>query len=432
MKKLLITLVAAVSFAACNDDKPAAWKELPTTPITGENATLTVNGAPSKSGSVQLTATSATTGDLLLTNVLPGYAEINMEVTLAERTDGTGAFDISGETGLTTPPAMITKAATDPVIFNVSVRGYITPDGKTAVTLTSVLSTEAQGGLTASWDMLKKLTTDVTEDGAVNLQKAPLLITWSAKDLEKANAEQLATSGRLFGSSLLYQFLHSLTFSEDGNITAEYWDAEGFDMQNDFATYLMSGFETVYDEENWVDVPVSMLNLHEDKPWSVSPKGLLYWYVKDGYLYIVPDIAAIIAQVKEDNGGEVSGGVSGVSDLLAALGEYGVDVNKLQPLVMQWMETGIPLKYEKTADGLKLAADKEMCRPVIEALLPALPKLDEKIAQLIADNPEDQMIQMLPMLYGMLGIENLASLDPIWNNNTDQFEISLNFVNKAQ
>ncbi len=425
MKKLLIALVAAVSFAACNDDdKPAAWTYLPTTPITGENATLTVNGNPSKSGSVQLTATSATTGDLLLTNVLPGYAEINMEVTLAERTDGTGTFDLSGETGLTTPPAMITKAATDPVIYNVSVRGYITPDGKTAVTLTSVLSKEAQGGLTASWDMLKKVTTN--EDGA--LLTAPLWATWSAKDAEQPNAEQLAMSLRTFGSPLLYQFLHSVTFSEDGNVTAQYRKlGEDADFQTELMNAMFSGFE--YNEDY---VPVAVTDLHPDIPWLESPKNLLYWYVKDGCLYLVPDIAAILAQIKEDGGSDVSGGMSGITDLLASLGEYGVKVDELLPLVMQWMETGIPLKYEKTADGLKLAADKEMCRPVIEALLPALPKLDEKIAQLVADNPDDQMIQMLPMLYGILGIENLASLDPIWSNNTDQFEISLNFVNKAQ
>ncbi len=425
MKKLLIALVAAVSFAACNDDdKPAAWTYLPTTPITGENATLTVNGNPSKSGSVQLTATSATTGDLLLTNVLPGYAEINMEVTLAERTDGTGTFDLSGETGLTTPPAMITKAAADPVIYNVSVRGYITPDGKTAVTLTSVLSTEAQGGLTASWDMLKKVTTN--EDGA--LLTAPLWATWSAKDAEQPNAEQLAMSLRTFGSPLLYQFLHSVTFSEDGNVTAQYRKlGEDADFQTELMNAMFSGFE--YNEDY---VPVAVTDLHPDIPWLESPKNLLYWYVKDGCLYLVPDIAAILAQIKEDGGSDVSGGMSGITDLLASLGEYGVKVDELLPLVMQWMETGIPLKYEKTADGLKLAADKEMCRPVIEALLPALPKLDEKIAQLVADNPDDQMIQMLPMLYGILGIENLASLDPIWSNNTDRFEISLNFVNKAQ
>ncbi len=45
MKKLFITLAAVLAFAACSDDEPAAWEKLPTAPISGENATLTVNGS---------------------------------------------------------------------------------------------------------------------------------------------------------------------------------------------------------------------------------------------------------------------------------------------------------------------------------------------------------------------------------------------------
>ena len=104
----------------------------------------------------------------------------------------------------------------------------------------------------------------------------------------------------------------------------------------------------------------------------------------------------------------------------------------LLPLVQQWMQTGIPLRYAKENDALKLYADKELCAPVIEALLPALPKLDEVIAKLVAENPDDEMIQMLPMLFFMLGIENFAALEPVWNSNTADFEIALHLTEKAQ
>ncbi len=422
MKKLFITLAAVVAFAACSDD-PAAWEKLPVEPISGESAALTVNGEKMEAGTVQLTATSATQGTLVLTNVLYGYDEITMEVGLSERTDGTGTFDIKGETGLTKIPAINVKAAEEPVIYNVSVTGSISPEGTVVVNLSSVLSPTAQGGLTGKWDLLTNLELD---DSGLPV-KYPLWITWSAQDPEKPNAQQTATTVRTFGSSLLYQFLHSLTFSEDGNITAEYWDGKGFDMATDMATYLMGGIEYEYDD-NWNAVSASMKNLHPDAPWLESPKKLLYWYVKDGYLYIVPDIAAILAQIKQDTGSDVSGGLNGITDLLAGLGEYGIDVEALMQLVPQWMETGIPLKYEKTENGLKLYADKEMCRPVVEALLPALPKLDTMIAELAKS--EDPMMQMLPMMLPiMLGIENLAALEPIWNDNTKEFEVSLNFEN---
>ncbi len=421
MKKLFITMAAVVAFAACSDD-PAAWENLPTEPISGESAKLTVNGSTTETGSVQLTATSATQGTLLLTNVLPGYAKIEMDVNLSERADGTGTFDIEGKTGLTKIPAINARATEEPVIYNVSVTGSISPEGKIEVTLNSVLSTEAQGGLTGTWNLLTNV--ELNDEGS--FKTAPLWITWSAKDSEQPNAEQTAMAVRQFGSSLLYQFLHSLTFLPDGTVTAEYWDGEGFDMKDPetgIAACLMSGFEY---NDDWTGVFMKILR--ENPQWSESPKNLLYWYVKGDNLYIVPDIAAILAQIKQDTGSDVSGGLGSITDLLAGLGEYGIKVDALLPLVTQWMETGIPLKYEKTENGLKLSADKEMCGPVIEALLPALPKLDELIAGLA--NSEDPMMQMLPMILpSMLGVENLTQLDSIWKNNTNQFEISLNFEN---
>ncbi len=416
MKKLFITLAAVVAFAACSDD-PAAWENLPIEPISGESAALTVNGEKMEAGSVQLTATSATQGTLVLTNVLYGYDEITMDVNLSERTDGTGTFDIKGETGLTKIPAINVKAAEEPVIYKVSVTGSISPEGTVVVNLKSVLSPEAQGGLTGKWNLL----TNVKQDEDNALLTAPLWATWSAQDPEKPNGEMTATALRTFGSSILYQFLHSVTFSEDGNITAEYWNAEGFNMQEDMMNYI-GGFGENEDGE-----PI-MVNLHPDKPWSESPKKLLYWYVKGDYLYIVPDIAAILAQIKKDSGSDVSGGLD-MNSIVAALSKYKIDVEALMQLVPQWMATGIQFKYEKTKNGLKLSADKEMCRPVIEALLPALPELDKALAEFAASS-DDFMIQYLPMmLYGMLGVENLAQLKTIWETNTNEFEISLNFEN---
>ncbi len=416
MKKLFITLAAVVAFAACSDD-PAAWENLPAEPISGESAALTVNGEKMEAGSVQLTATSATQGTLVLTNVLYGYDEITMDVNLSERTDGTGTFDIEGETGLTKIPAINVKAAEEPVIYKVSVTGSISPEGTVVVNLKSVLSPEAQGGLTGKWNLL----TNVKQDEDNALLTAPLWATWSAQDPEKPNGEMTATALRTFGSSILYQFLHSVTFSEDGNITAEYWNAEGFNMQEDMMNYI-GGFGENEDGE-----PI-MVNLHPDKPWSESPKKLLYWYVKGDYLYIVPDIAAILAQIKKDSGSDVSGGLD-MNSIVAALSKYKIDVEALMQLVPQWMAIGIQFKYEKTKNGLKLSADKEMCRPVIEALLPALPELDKALAELAASS-DDFMIQYLPMmLYGMLGVENLAQLKTIWETNTNEFEVSLNFEN---
>lgn len=419
MKKLfaLLTMAVMMTFAACSDsDEEAAWKQLPTEPIPGDNAMLTVNGG-STTGSVQLTATSTTRGTLLLTNVLPGYAEISMDVTLSGRTDGT--FDITGEKGLTTAPSMISRADAESVIFNISVSGNVTPEGKATVNLISALSTEAQGGLAGTWDLLSEVKLK-EDDGAMTI--APLWVTWSALDPAQANAEGFARGVGTFGSMPLYQVLHSVTFSTDGNIMAEYWSGNV-----DLQTAIFQG--TVTDQETLI---TTFINIHEDEPWLESPRNLAFWYVKGDNLYVVPNITAILAQVGKDSGSSVDTGNLDISALLSKLGEYDITLTaELLSTVTGWLQTGIPLKYVKSNGALKLYVDKEMCSPIIEALLPALPKLDEMIAKLIAENPDDQSIQMLPMFLAMLQIKNFADLEPIWNNNTDEFEISLNLTDSA-
>lgn len=377
---------------------------------------LTVNGG-STTGSVQLTATSTTQGTLFLTNVLPGYAEISMDVTLSGRTDGT--FDITGEKGLTTAPSMISRADAESVIFNISVSGNVTPEGKATVNLISALSTEAQGGLAGTWDLLSEVKLK-EDDGAMTI--APLWVTWSALDPAQANAEGFARGVGTFGSMPLYQVLHSVTFSTDGNIMAEYWSGNV-----DLQTAIFQG--TVTDQETLI---TTFINIHEDEPWLESPRNLAFWYVKGDNLYVVPNITAILAQVGKDSGSSVDTGNLDISALLSKLGEYDITLTaELLSTVTGWLQTGIPLKYVKSNGALKLYVDKEMCSPIIEALLPALPKLDEMIAKLIAENPDDQSIQMLPMFLAMLQIKNFADLEPIWNNNTDEFEISLNLTDSA-
>ena len=419
MKKLfaLLTMAVMMTFAACSDsDEEAAWKQLPTEPIPGDNAMLTVNGG-STTGSVQLTATSTTQGTLFLTNVLPGYAEISMDVTLSGRTDGT--FDITGEKGLTTAPSMISRADAASVIFNISVSGNVTPAGKATVNLISALSTEAQGGLAGTWDLLSEVKLK-EDDGAMTI--APLWVTWSALDPAQANAEGFARGVGTFGSMPLYQVLHSVTFSTDGNIMAEYWSGNV-----DLQTAIFQG--TVTDQETLI---TTFINIHEDEPWLESPRNLAFWYVKGDNLYVFPNITAILAQVGKDSGSSVDTGNLDISALLSKLGEYDITLTaELLSTVTGWLQTGIPLKYVKSNGALKLYVDKEMCSPIIEALLPALPKLDEMIAKLIAENPDDQSIQMLPMFLAMLKIKNFADLEPIWNNNTDEFEISLNLTDSA-
>lgn len=71
-----------------------------------------------------------------------------------------------------------------------------------------------------------------------------------------------------------------------------------------------------------------------------------------------------------------------------------------------------------------------MVTPFMEALLPALPKLDEMLAPILADETNETGA-LIKMAFGMLGIEKLADIQTIWNTNTADFELSINLVSGA-
>lgn len=395
---LFLTAVVAV-FSACGDSSDEAWRGLPTTPVTGEDATLTVNGQPMQ-GSVQLVPASAEQGTLTLTDVLPGYANIEMAVTLAGRADG--SFDFAGEKGLTSAPAMTTKAAAaEPPIFLLSVKGNLTPAGKVTLDAKSVLTADAQGGLSGTWRLLPA---PVADPATGMPALTPIFVVWTPIDAAKPNMQQGAMLVDLFGSMVLFDVLDSVTLHEDGNITARYWPEIG-----------MGGT----DENN------NFVASHDE--WLESPKNnLAFWYVKDGCFYVVPNIDAILRQTAEDDAGAGEQAID-LEQIIARLGQFGVDTETLQAALKEWMVTGIPLRYAKEGNSLKLYVDKQMAAPFMEALLPALPILDEVLAPILADE-NDQTGALIKMVFSMLGIEKLADIQTIWNTNTADFELSINFV----
>lgn len=406
MKKtaIVFVLTAAVAvFAACGGSKEAeAWRELPTTPVTGGDATLTVNGQPAQ-GSVQLVPANAAQGTLTLTDVLPGYASVEMEVALAEQADG--SFDFSGEKELTAAPAMTTKAAAaEPAIFLLSVRGNMTAAGKATLDAKSALTTAAQGGLSGTWRLLPAAVTDPAT-GMPAL--TPIFMVWTAVDAAKPNMQQGSMLVNLFGSMVLFDVLDSVTLHADGNITARYWPRIGMGGTDDAGNFVAS---------------------HDE--WIESPKNnLAFWYVKGDRFYVVPNIDAILRQAAADNGSDDAPSVD-LAQLMEQLKAFGVDTETLQAALKEWAVTGIPLRYAKQGGSLKLFVDKQMAAPFIEALLPALPELDEMLAPILSD-PENENAALIQMVFSMLGIEKLADIQTIWNTNTADFELSINLVSGA-
>ena len=396
-KFLLLLILGVTFFASCNDDDDKAWKNIPQDEIEIQKVTFEVNGEQATTGTLQMAVKNGSEAVLTLKNVIPGYATIPVNVKLEEQADD--SFVFSGEEGLTTPPAMlIVRSDAKPVILNVKVEGKISVEGKVSATATTKLSETAQAGLTGSWNL------SATSSG----ESTPLFFVWSAIDLEKPNFENAAALVNLFGSMILFNVLNQVTFHEDGNITAKYW--ENFSMENMFANQDKG----------------QLIASHDD--WSDSPKNLAFWYAKNSMIYIVPSINAIAQQVNGDNEDVDISNSEDIVTLLAKLKEYNIDVDALLPIVMQWITEGIPVKYVKTGDALKIYIDKEMAAPFITPLLPALDKLQEDMEKIIEAGEDENTIEMIQLVLGVLQIEKLTDIKTIWEENTNEFEISLNFV----
>lgn len=402
-KFLFLMMFGFLFFASCSDDDDTTWKKIPQEEILSQNITLEINGESASTGTVQMTVKNESEAVLNLKNVIPGYAEVPVSVALEKLDDNSFAF--AGEQGLTNPPSMLVRSTAEPIILYVQVNGKVTLDGKASVTAKTRLSETAQAGLTGSWSLLA--TASLDESGGVTA--APLLITWSAIDANKPNMEAATHLVNVLGSAVLFNVLNQVTLHEDGNITAKYWPEISIeDILND-------GMD---DEGNFIAT-------HEK--WLDSPKSLAYWYAKSNMIYIVPNIDAIMKQVNKDNESEEVGNMEDLTSILAMLGEYNIDIDALLPTVMQWVTTGIPLKYGVDDNALKIYVDKEMATPFITAILPALDKLQVDVDKIIADGGDNAFL--IKMVLGILGIEKLTDIKTIWEENTKDFELSLNFVN---
>lgn len=130
MKKNLFYVFALICsmslFTACSDDDDNSWKELPKGEITADNVELQLNGT-NTTGTVTFEASSTTAAKVGLKNVIDGYSDIDVDVTMTEQPDG--SFNLNGTKKINTKP--VTKAAATPAPYlTVIVTGTITKEGK--------------------------------------------------------------------------------------------------------------------------------------------------------------------------------------------------------------------------------------------------------------------------------------------------------------
>ena len=256
-------------------------------------------------------------------------------------------------------------------------------------------------------------------------------LEWTAKsDTITPNANNLSLLATNLLSKLLPEVVHSITLSENGELTAEYYPSPIFNQmwnssdstwqeiapESALMTWMASAllgssFEASSAEEaRKIEYPLY------PRTWVNAPSGLVSWSLKDGMVNLKLDKEAIKAQISA-SGSTIS--FDALIEIVGGfLGEGGSD--KLNAL----LENGIPLKYKIENNVLTFYIDKAMAAPYMDALLPNLPGLWSLVMGAV---PEDMAPMVNGMLLPMLGLEKIEDLQMIWEKNTDKFEIALHF-----
>lgn len=384
------------------------------------NATLRLSysgrGLVGKQISLQIT--DGQTANLTLSGIIPGEPQAVLEGV---------ALTANGF------KCDLTGTATTAGGASVQYTGSILNDTLT-LALETTLSAAAQGDLAGTWDMYHDII--YKENIDEGLQNAPFLFKWVSPYFNPAMGEQInpahqiSTLASVMVSHIIGDVLHNVNFSKDGNVTAQY-----------FPTEMFSG------DKDMLEIVFGLMGDHivipEGRVWQDSPKNLAFWYTKDNKLYIIPDIPMILKQVAEDGGNVDFGGLD-INDILKNLqnmsGEQikaslqlildgfeiplnlsGVDASLLEEIV-KWLTTGIPLNYTITNNELYVYVDKDMVAPFMAILLPMLPAVDEKLAEL-ATQPGGELIGMLPFMTGVLKLQELSEA---WEKTT-LFNLGLEF-----
>ena len=414
-------------FASCDKDSKSDenWKDIPSNQFTVESgkAEISVNSIPVSIGNVKLTASSATEGVLQMNNVIPCASSVAVNVNLKNTGDSKWTF--SGEGNIYNMAVMSLFSANKTPIYTVSVEGEI--DGNEKISIKAATKVVAKGGMEGDWNLLREAAPD--KDGVPVV--TPLQITWTASGDYAVSAAMMGKMLSIFGSVQLADQLDRLSFTEDGNVTARYWESDedsgnsGIPDMKEFDGIIKSlvGPDGKYHfvpttHTEWIDLP---------------PANLAFWFANGGNLFVLPNLSVLseMEGAQADAFVTRAADLSGLSELLEELQKLGVDPKEILPVIKNFMANGLVMKYVVTDNSLQLFMDKELCDPIVKPLLPLLDQLDKKLEDM-AKNPditEEQKaeLQKLQTLMKVFGLTKPSDLKAVWANTTE-FAVAMNFV----
>ena len=232
----------------------------------------------------------------------------------------------------------------------------------------------------------------------------------------------------MLACQLVAETLDQVIFDGSGNIMAKYY--EDLDLGDDpMATIKALVGEIKPDLKGNVTFKAH----HND--WTISPKAnLAFWYASDNSLFVVPDVSAIAnAENPTDSKADMQGiDDSSIKEIIKTLRKYGVDVDAVNAELTKILSRGVELKYSLDGGNLKVYVDKDLCDPMVTALIPALSVLDTLFEQLSQSNdPEDQKtVAKIKLIMDILGLEKPSDLGTLWKATTE-FEFALNLNNQT-
>ena len=200
------------------------------------------------------------------------------------------------------------------------------------------------------------------ETGAYTLYHTPFRIKASGENVRRYTPLLNAVAG-----NFLTSVLSGITFHTDGDVTVMY-------------APLPAGFSVA----NIIFSPLQ----RPDSVWTVSPAGMVSGYVKENYLYVVPDVDRFVLQSQRRSNvtGSAGGNMSGTEAIAG-----------LYKLFNRWTTTGIRFNIatnsgvpEKDGDAWVLYEGDiylYLDKTEIDALLPFLPLVETLIPQEVMNGP---------------------------------------------
>ncbi len=417
-KTILAALLAAMSLlSACKKDSKTdeSWKEIPTTLFTAETGTASfdVNSIPVSIGSVKLVASSNTKAVLVLNNVIPCTSSVSIDVDLKKSSDTQWTF--SGTGSIDKLSVLSVKGVDQTAIYTVAVDGTV--DNGEKVTVNATTSVNAKGDMEGSWNLLRE-----SSIGAGGLPAImPLQISWTASGEYALKAATMATAFSVLGSVELADELDQITFHEDGNITAKYWQDDSDSDEQVQIPDIQTLLKSLIGPDMKYHFPATS---HTD--WLELPKAnLAFWYSAGGYLFEVPNLSALT------DAGMSDFSITEIYKAVQELKGIGVDTKQLITVIDALLDKGIVFKCTASDSAMALSIDKSLCGTLVNAFLPVLKQLDVLIENMDSnpdlDDETKAELKMLQTILAGFGLEKPSDLIPIWENTTE-FVITMNFT----